>query len=121
MLGVGHVASAPLAIVEDGSKWNVPLGLCVQLLWCRTPGSCLCEPALRKAVAAGSLLGVRGTCCIRTCAEEHGDSPCFADRGEIRLHVASSYGPVAGVDQRVSDVLPRLPGLWVCELPSTHG
>lgn len=42
-----------------------------QLLWCSTPGPVsLCEPALRKAVAAGSFLGVRGTCCIWTRPEE---------------------------------------------------
>ena len=32
MLGVGDVASAPLVIVEDGSKWSVPLGLCAASL-----------------------------------------------------------------------------------------
>lgn len=31
---------------------------------------CVCEPALRKVVTAGCLLGARGIHCIWTCPEE---------------------------------------------------
>lgn len=112
------MTSASLVIAEAGNKWSVPLGLCRSFSGVGPGGPVsVCEPALGKAVTAGSQLGARGTCCIRTCPEEcegqdllqsQADSPCSADGEETRLQVASSYGLVAGVDQRVSHVLLRL-------------
>lgn len=82
MLGVGDVTSASLVLGEARSKGrSVLLGLSSAGVGPLRPAA-LCEPALGKAIPAGSLpglrlghvWGVRGvgfTCCM--------GSPCFAD------------------------------------------